>query len=37
MSAFFGLSKGDLESEYPHCTVVKTCWCSLSEKLFSMY
>ena len=29
-----GLSHGDLESEYPHCTATITCWCSLSEKLF---
>ena len=35
MSACFGLSQGDLESEYPHCTAVISCWSSLSEKLFS--
>ena len=37
MSACFGLSQGDLESEYPHCTAVITCWCSLSEKLFTYF
>ena len=36
MSACFGLSQGDLESEYPLCTAVISCWCSLSEKLFSI-
>ena len=29
MSACFGWSRGDLESEYPHGTAVISCWCSI--------
>ena len=36
MSACSDLSQGDFESEHLHCTAVFTCWCSLSEKLFSI-
>ena len=32
MSACFGFSRGDVESEYPHCTAITSCWCSSSEK-----
>ena len=35
MRACFGFSQSDLASEYPHCTAELSCWCSLSEKLFS--
>ena len=35
MNAGFGLPQGDLELENTQRTAVPTCWCSLSEKLFS--